>query len=198
MLQRLTENRATFDAMLGERAEKWNEATSSVDIRIVDNVERTLRSYKFCKQAGSALALLHPISEGIHHVESDDCKSSWVFPIVNAFMADCVKWSELAGDQCNEESKHHVIKAARDTLERAGLLVTLKADVDMFVWLVDLNTSPTASDPRADNILEAAGRFLTNASTKSTYRKLWRNSTRLSFVRENSDARQSNCKSLPR
>jgi hypothetical protein len=44
--------------MLGERVEKWNEATSSVDTIAVENAERTLRSYEFWKQAESALALL--------------------------------------------------------------------------------------------------------------------------------------------
>jgi hypothetical protein len=44
MLQRAMANRATFDAMLGERLEKWNDANSSVDTRVVENVEQTLRS----------------------------------------------------------------------------------------------------------------------------------------------------------
>lgn len=148
MLQRVTESRATFDAMLGERAEKWNEATSSVDTSVVENVERTRRSYEFWKQAESALALLQPLSDAIHHVESDGCKSSWVFPLVTALMADCVKWSELAGDLYKEETKHQVIKAVRDRWEGAGLLVALKSDVALFACLVDPNTSPSAGDPR--------------------------------------------------
>jgi hypothetical protein len=80
MLQRVMANRATFDAMLGERLEKWIEATSSVDTRVVENVKQTLRFYVFRKQAESALALLQPLSDSIHHVESDDCKSSWISP----------------------------------------------------------------------------------------------------------------------
>jgi hypothetical protein len=82
--------RATFDAMLGERLENWNEATSSVDNRAVENVEPTMRSYVFWKRTKFALALLQPLSDAIHHVENDDCKSSWAFPLVNALLADCM------------------------------------------------------------------------------------------------------------
>jgi hypothetical protein len=147
--------------MLGVRLEKWNEATSSIDTRVVENVEQTLRSYVFWKQEESALALLQPLSDAIHHVESDDCKSSWVFPLVNALLADCMKWSETAGDLYMDESKLQVIKAFRDRWEGAGPLVALKSDVVLLVWLVDPNTCPSAGDPRPDNILETAGRFLT-------------------------------------
>jgi hypothetical protein len=73
MLQRAMANRASFDAILGEMLEKWNEATSSVDTRGVKNVEQTLRSYVLWKQAESALALMQPLSDAIRHVESDDC-----------------------------------------------------------------------------------------------------------------------------
>jgi hypothetical protein len=155
------DDRSNFDAMLGVRLEMWNEATSSVDTRVVENVEQTLRSYVFWKQAESALALLQPLSDAIHHVESDDCKSSWVFPLVNALLADCMKWSETAGDLYRDETKLQVIKAFRDRWEGAGPPVALKSDVVLFAWLVDPNTCPSAGDPRPDNILETAGRFLT-------------------------------------
>jgi hypothetical protein len=161
MLQRVKANRATFDAMLGERLEKWNEATPSVYTRVVENVEQTLRSGVFWKRAKSALALLQPLSDAIHHVESDDCKSSWVFPLVNALLADCMKWSETAGNLHREETKHQVIKAVRHRWEGAGPLVALKSDVILFAWLVDPNTCTSAVEPRPDNILETAGMFLT-------------------------------------
>jgi hypothetical protein len=65
-----------YAAMLGERLEKWNESISSVDTEVVENMEQTLRSYVLWKQAESALAVLQPISDAIHHVEIGDCKSS--------------------------------------------------------------------------------------------------------------------------
>jgi hypothetical protein len=185
MLQHVMANRATFDAILGERLEKWSEATSSVDTRVVENVEQTLKSYVFWKQAESALALLQPLSDAIHYVKSDDCKLSWVFPLVNALLADCIKWSETAGDLYREDTKHQVIKAIRDPL------VALKSDVVLFAGLVDPNTCPCAGDPRPDNILETAGRFLTKyIDRKDIPQELWRNSTGSSCVRESLDAGQ--------
>jgi hypothetical protein len=82
-------------------------------------------------------------------------------PLVNVVLADCIKWSETAGDLYREETKHQVIKAVRGRWEGAGPLVALKSDVVLSAWLVDPNTCLSASDPRPDNILETAGRFLT-------------------------------------
>jgi hypothetical protein len=141
-LQRFIANRATFDVTPGERLGNCNRATSSVNTRVVDNVEQTLRSYVFWKQAESTLALLQPRSDAMHHAESDDCKSSWVFPLFNALLADCMKWLETAGDLYREETKHQVTKAARDRREGAGPRVGLKSDVVLFAWLVEPNTCP--------------------------------------------------------
>jgi hypothetical protein len=115
----------------------------------------------FWKQAGSALALLQPLSDAIHHVESEDCKSSCIFPLVKAPLVDCMRWLETAGDLYREETKHQVIKAVRDRWEGAGPLAALKLEIVLFAWLVDLNTCPSAGDTRPDNILETAGTFLT-------------------------------------
>jgi hypothetical protein len=101
----------------------------------------------FWKQAESALALLQPLSDAVHHVGSDDCKSSWVFPLVNALLADCMKLSETAGDLYREETKHQVIKAFWDRWEGGGLLLALKSDVVLCAWLADPNTCPSAGDP---------------------------------------------------
>jgi hypothetical protein len=114
----------------------------------------------FWKQAESALALLQPLSDAIHHVENDDCKSSWVFPLVNALLADCMKLPEMAGDLYREETKHQVIKAVWDRWEGAGPLVALKTVVVLFGWLADPNICPSAGDPRPDNIFETVGKFL--------------------------------------
>ena len=150
-VERICENKNNLIDMIDETGDtgdvpSWSATSKKINITLTNAFEALINNEDFFRKIAVLRTLTSPLSAMTHHSELACVKTSWLFPLMQAFYLDAIKWkhSVPAVRYFSEETRNAVLEKvmSRWNGNRSINKVSLKTPTSLLAMILDPYTQP--------------------------------------------------------